>query len=104
MARSEWTLADLATELQLKLELVSAARYLVGGYPVRRTAAGVPVFDRATVSRIHRLLVEKDTAVLFERRDSDAEFAAYFQRETGRKLVTVELLPAEEIPLDEPLG
>jgi len=104
MRPAEWTLADLATEWQLPLELVSAARYIVGGFPARRTAAGVPVFDRAMVSRMHRLLIEKDAAVLFEQRDRRAEWLAFLQREIpSAGEFSVQPLPPEELT-DEILG
>jgi hypothetical protein len=103
MRPAEFTLAELAADWQLPIELVDAARRIVGGWPVRRTAAGVPVFGRETVSRMHRLLIEKDATVLFEPRNRRAEFAAYFERETGRKLIVLPL-PPEDLTGEETLG
>ena len=68
----EYSLAEIAVELQQPVEAIFNARSMLGIWPTRRDEVGQPFYDQKSLALIDRLLVQRDGTVLLEPRDECA--------------------------------
>jgi hypothetical protein len=93
----ERSLAQLAKEWGVPFDALKTAKSMAGVYPCRRGNDGTDFYDRASVSVLHRLMVEKDAGPLFELERMHKARRRYLEMQLGRALTILEPLPIDEL-------